>query len=234
MKNFRTFERFAKPSVEQKIAEVRYTTEFAVKRTQLPKTDDILQWHVEYARTQPDPEEFTIGRISRRLMVFNTAAVVSTAAALTHMVTDLYTMPGIDQVSEELRHEIHSVLAEEGGWTMRALNKMTKLDSAVKETMRLSSNGTGICARVVLPKNGIKLENGVSLPRGATVSVPQWALHHDPELYPDPNTYHPFRFYHRRKALPGGLMGEQDAESLVATTAENLTWGLGRHAWYVY
>jgi hypothetical protein len=98
-------------------------------------------------------------------MVFNTAAIVSTAAALTHLITDLYTMPGIDHICTELRHEIRTVLEEEGGkWTMRGLNKMVKLDSAVKESMRLSSNGTSICARVVVVSNISKVAKLIKHP----------------------------------------------------------------------
>lgn len=150
LKNYKTFNTFAKPLIEQKIVELVAKFELGGKSSALPKTDDILQWHAEYAHTQADPEEFTADRISKRLMVFNTAAVVSTAAALTHLITDLYTMPEAASVCEELREEISRVLKEEKGvLSMRGLNRMVKLDSAVKESLRLSSNGTGICARVV-------------------------------------------------------------------------------------
>lgn len=132
------------------MAEVVANHKIEDAKNTLPKTDDILQWHVEYARAQTDPEEFTADRISRRLMVLHTAAIAGTAAALTHLITDLYTMPGVENVCEELRDEIRMVLSEEEGeWNIRGLNKMVKLDSAVKESMRLSSNGTGICARDV-------------------------------------------------------------------------------------
>lgn len=85
----------------------------------------------------------------------------------------------------------------------------------------------------VVHKEGIKLKNGIFLPYGSTVSAPQWALHHDASLYPDPDSYHPLRFYQRRLDIPSSSIGEKDTESLVSTTSENLTWGLGRHAWYV-
>jgi hypothetical protein len=167
LKNFRVFESLARPLIEQKLTQVKISNESTRKQSQLPKTvstltaspnptkllkDDILQWHIEYAQTLPDPTEFTLEMITKRLMVFNTAAVVSTAAAMTHLITDLFTMPpaSLPGVLEELREEICTVLEQENDeWNMQGLNRMTKLDSTVKESMRLSSNGTGICARVV-------------------------------------------------------------------------------------
>ena len=112
--------------------------------------DDILEWHIEYVRNQSDPGELTTDIISRRLMLFNVAAVVTTAAALTHLIFDLYSVPGIDDLVKELREEIHQVLENEGGeWNMRGLNKLGKLDSVIKESMRISSFSTRVCARKV-------------------------------------------------------------------------------------
>jgi hypothetical protein len=87
--------------------------------------------------------------VSRRLILFNVAAVITTAAALTHLIFDLYSMPGIDEFVKELRGEIRRVLEEAGEWNMRGLNKLVKLDSAIKESMRISSFSTRICARKV-------------------------------------------------------------------------------------
>jgi len=111
--------------------------------------DDILKWHIEYAETQSDPGEFTTDMISRRLLLFNVAASITTAAALTHLIFDLFSMPGIDELVKELRAEIRQVLEEEGEWNMRGLNKLVKLDSAIKESMRISSFSTRVCARKV-------------------------------------------------------------------------------------
>jgi len=82
-------------------------------------------------------------------MVVSFAAVISTATALTHMIFDLYSMPGVDEFLEELRDEIRQVLKEEGEWNLRGLSKLVKLDSAIKESMRFSSFTTRVGLRKV-------------------------------------------------------------------------------------
>lgn len=36
--------------------------------------------------------------------------------------------------------------------------------------------------------------NGMKIKKGMTVDVPIWALHHDPEIYPNPTKFDPERF----------------------------------------
>jgi cytochrome P450 len=229
LRNYETFAKHVEPLIEQKLSGVKSSVESSStqEKYQLPRTDDILEWHIEYAKTQSDPGELTTDMISRRLMLFNVAAVITTAAALTHLIFDLYSVPRIDELVKELRAEIRQVLEEEEGeWNMRGLNKMVKLDSAIKESMRISSFSTRVCNRKVLHPDGVTLKNGLFLPHGSTVGVPQWALHHDPAIYSDPYIYNPLRFYNQR----ANSHQEQDTRSLVSASPEFLAWGLGRHA----
>jgi cytochrome P450 len=56
-------------------------------------------------------------------------------------------------------------------------------------------------------------------------------LHHDPDIYPDPMEFKPFRFYE--------LAEEEKARNashkydMISPSPEFLAWGLGKHAWYV-
>lgn len=111
--------------------------------------DDILQWHVQYAAGTSDPEEFDADMICKRLMLFNVGSVVTTAGALAHLISDLFSLSNIEEVIEELRAEICQVLEEEKEWNMRGLNRLVKLDSAIKESLRISAFSTRICARKV-------------------------------------------------------------------------------------
>ena len=280
LRNYRTFAKHVEPLIERKISRIQFSQRPGTQaENKLPRTvcfypsyslwvnnltinakDDILEWHIEYAKTQPG--EFSTDMISRRLMLVNVAAVIAPTAALTHLVYDLYSMPGIGEFVKELRAEIQQALEEErGDWNMRLLNKLVKMDSAIKESMRVSAFSTRACARKasysshcifcksfqnpqhdsiltfkwanvlcsaqVLARGGYTLENGLFVPYGSTLSVPQWALHHDPTIYSDPDTYRPLRFYNQKP----DPHQEQDTRSLVAATPEYLSWGLGRHAW---
>ena len=53
---------------------------------------------------------------------------------MTHALYNLATYP---EYVEPLREEIETVIQEQG-WSKASVSKMTKLDSFVKETMRLS------------------------------------------------------------------------------------------------
>jgi hypothetical protein len=69
---------------------------------------------------------------------------------MTHLLFDLYSFPPSALLIPELRDEVLEVLkANDGTWTIGGLNKMVKLDSAIRESMRLSCFGTRGCTRKV-------------------------------------------------------------------------------------
>ena len=83
-------------------------------------------------------------------MLFSLASVQVPTAAATHLLVDIYSCSESFNLVNELRNEILSVLDSEGGqWTMAGLQKMVKLDSAIKESMRLSCFGQRGCTRKV-------------------------------------------------------------------------------------
>ncbi|KAH0555795.1 hypothetical protein GP486_006259 [Trichoglossum hirsutum] len=174
----------------------------------------------------PDPRERTPAYLSYRLMLFSLAAVQTVSAATTHLLFDLYSYPPSASLIPELRDEVLEVLKEDGGnWTMRGLNKMVKLDSAIRESMRLSCFGTRGCTRRVAKEGGITLSNGLWVPNGTTLTTPQWSIHHDEDVYPQANEFIPFRFYDMAQAQ------ESARKSMVTTSPEFLAFGHGKHAW---
>ena len=72
--------------------------------------------------------------------------------------------------------------------------------------------------------------NGVTIPAGTLVAVPSGAAHRDEASYRDPDTFDGFRFAKLRDCeLEGDIAASR--YQTVATSNENLTFGLGRHAW---
>jgi len=97
-----------------------------------------------------DPQQQTPDALASLLLPISLAAVQVTSAVTTHLLFDLYSFPDSASLIPELRHEVLEALKAEGGaWTMNGLNRMVKLDSAVKESMRLSCLGTKSCVRKV-------------------------------------------------------------------------------------
>jgi hypothetical protein len=70
--------------------------------------------------------------------------------AATSTIFDLYSSPSERGYIEAIREEAIRVLAEEEGvWTRAGLARMIKLESAIKESLRVRGGGTRIISRQV-------------------------------------------------------------------------------------
>lgn len=72
------------------------------------------------------------------------------------------------------------------------LSKLHYLRACIDEAMRLSPSVGGVLPRQVL-HGGIDVD-GQQLPEGTVVGVPHYAIHHNPEYYPQPFEYRPERW----------------------------------------
>jgi hypothetical protein len=108
----------------------------------------------------------------------------------------------------------------------------------------------------VIQRDGFTFEDGVHIPYGFKVGVPQYPIHLDEDFYPNPKLWDPFRFSREREEFehaqrcaaakdtgtdttetPKGSSGENAGilrfrnEAMVSTNDRYLAWGHGRHAW---
>lgn len=76
--------------------------------------------------------------------------------------------------------------------TSDKINDMPFLDSVLNETLRMHSTLMLVMRRCTrpykLPKSGLEIEEGTMM------YFPITAIHYDPDLYPDPDTFNPDRF----------------------------------------
>ncbi|XP_073813623.1 cytochrome P450 6a8-like isoform X2 [Musca autumnalis] len=106
----------------------------------------------------------------------------------------LYEMAQNHQIQEKARLDIEEALAKfEGEFTYDCLNEMTYLRQVVLETLRkhppLPSSKRICRRRYTFPdKVGLTVEPHVQ------VIIPVYAIHHDPEYYPQPEVFRPERF----------------------------------------
>ncbi|KAK4033274.1 cytochrome P450 [Parachaetomium inaequale] len=134
------------------------------------------------------------------------------------------------QYIDELRAEIEGVLAEHGGeWNKRALAKMQKLDSVMRESARLNSFVTIGLSRAVVAKDGIVTPSGVRIPRGLTVNVPSYPVFQDSDIYPDAQEFKPFRFAEQRSDESVEYV-KRAAKAFATTSTDYLAFGHGRNA----
>ncbi|KAG6862191.1 hypothetical protein C0995_004273 [Termitomyces sp. Mi166 len=152
--------------------------------------------------------------IANTLLALNLQAIPSCTLNLTNA---LYHLAASNKSTmQPMRKEIEDTLRSADGWTTPALDRMVKLDSFLKETMRLS--GLDALRRIaVVPYT---FSDGTYLPQGTHLSVACTSAHFDESKYNSPTTFDAFRFasetgprYHLTTAAP-----------------DFLGWGLGRDA----
>lgn len=150
------------------------------------------------------------------------------------------------------------VLAADG-WSKASLGKMLKLDSFLKESMRLADGALSTCpvtthrpASLLMPPSpsplsslltaravnlfrkavkDVTLSDGTRIPRGTLVAAAAVTAHSDDARYgPDALAFDPFRFARLRE---GGGADAVLKHQLVNTSVDFITFGHGKHAWCV-
>lgn len=96
-------------------------------------------------------------------------------------------------IQQQVKEEVDEVLAEYGGQvTYEAVQRIRRLDNVLSETLRMYPPAPIISRRCVkeyrVPGSDLKLE------QSCTINVPINGLHHDPQYFPDPETFNPDRF----------------------------------------
>nr|POE78509.1 cytochrome p450 monooxygenase glif [Quercus suber] len=159
---------------------------------------------------------------------------------------DLFSAPNVDEYVDGLREEVQRVLSESGGeWSKNAINDMLRVDSTIRETMRISTLGDVGLRRQVKSPAGIDLGDDVHLPQGVTVVVPAYAIQTDAAFYgANAGEWDAFRFSRPREAHLAQVRAadgedekkrleralEQKNQSLIAYGSDFLSFGHGRHA----
>lgn len=198
------------------------------KSSDLPPRNDFLQWSIEQAKAAGDPYLWDPATLAGRVQLLNFAAIHTSSISITNAILDL--LAAKPEYVDELRTEIETVLAEHGGaWNKRALARMEKLDSVLRESARMNSFITVGLRRHVMVKEGVVTPSGVRLPYGACVAVPSYVVLHDDEVYPDAEEFQPFRFSDQRQ--DESVEYVKRAGKAFATTDNNyLAFGHGRNA----
>ncbi|GME45485.1 Cytochrome P450 [Neofusicoccum parvum] len=181
------------------------------------KPDDLLQWTMDKADGFGVWEDSGVVR-AHLGVVF--AAVHTTTLSATNA---LYSLAALPDFLPELRSEITDALARhDGAMTFAALQDMKKLDSFLKESMRLHPTQMAMMQRKVLQP--FALSSGTTIPAGVVVEVPSIAVSLDPAVFADPLRFDPLRFHRLRAADPA-------SGHLFASVSDvSLGFGYGRHA----
>ncbi|KAJ7819252.1 cytochrome P450 [Mycena olivaceomarginata] len=120
------------------------------------KPNDLISWFLDLAES----EQRATLPITVRILQMNMAAIHTTSTAFTYALFDLTTYP-------------------REGWTKAALNSMVKIDSFLRESQRINTDGPVGMRRRVVAKDGFRFSDGTVLPYGAYLSVALQPTHYD-------------------------------------------------------
>ena len=204
-RTWKTLERFVYPEVKQRLSEGA-----CEKRT------DLITSMVKEAKDARDADPALIKGI-----VGSTAAgaTYSSAAMIVGVIADLIAHP---YLLEEVREEISAKDKEVGGkWDMEAYQGLDKLDSAMKETVRLAPGTYLVYSRVLL--NDHVLSDGIKLKKGQFLCISGYCRAMDPNLFPDPEKYDGLRAYKQD-------LQDHRARPFSSPLADDYRWGAGRWA----
>jgi cytochrome P450 len=205
--------------------------------------NDYITWHINLAYAEDNLIELAPEMIAGRLLLVNVPAIHTTVLTITHTLFDLISSDPKKGYIEGIMEEVTRVYTEcNGVWTKAALAKMTRTDSAIRESMRVSNVMTRGMLRKVMSPDGIENKvEGWSAPQHAFIGLDIHSVHHDPEIYSNPDEYDAFRFSRPWEEYENlGPEAKSSADflklrntGLTSTSDTFLPFGHGRHAWYV-
>ncbi|KAF8520868.1 cytochrome P450, partial [Hysterangium stoloniferum] len=208
----RACERFIVPIIMEREALLK---DSSYDWEQLP--DDMLTWMMRRETGQV----INYRGVVSRMMNVNLASNHSTSMAICHILYELATRP---KDVEVLREEILD-MTEKHGRTSVAYKNMVKLDSYIKESLRLTGVGLLTGRRKAL--TSFTFSDGTTIPKNTFLSAPAWAIHHNGDIYKNPNSFDGFRFVGSSK---DGVLSSQ-SQAFVSPSEHFIPFGIGKHIW---
>jgi len=161
------------------------TRYLAARRARSRETDDVLG-RMLVARYE-DGSPMCDADICDELITILLAGMETTATALAWTLYELGRHPA---VLEKLRTELEGLGAEADP---SLLVRLPYLSAVCNETLRLHTLLAEVARECTAPLECL----GYTVPLGYAVGISIIAVHHDPELYPDPDQFIPERFMER-------------------------------------
>lgn len=155
----------------------------------IPSRKDILQHMIEAGEL----DKLSNDEIISQALIFLIAGYETTASSLAFACHVLATNP---DVQKKLIQEIDSKCPSEDDLNYETIINLPYLDMVISETLRLYPPAFFITRQT---KCDINLHN-ICIPNNVMIVFPIYAVHHNPELWPEPEKFIPERFTPEEKA----------------------------------
>lgn len=237
--HYRRTARYTLPLVRQRLADM--ARKDAGEAPDWVEPNDYISWHIRLAQRDGRTDELDPVRVTQRILPLNFASIHTTVMTAHSTLLDLLSADPSRGFLDGIREEASRVWTEEQGeWTKNGLARMLRADSAIRESMRVSTFAQTMVGRKVVAAEGVTNKaEGWHVPRGGKLSLPLRSTMLDPELFKDPEDYDAFRHSREREAFEARPAGERGMEEglrlkqkgMVTTGDTHFPWGHGRHAW---
>lgn len=185
-----------------------------------------------------------------RILALTSMFVFAIGWVFVHAVLDIYCAPPEEAVATALRAECQAaqVAADGNLFTKEGVDALYRLDSAVRESMRLNDVMVHLMPLDVLPgseNHGIDLGDGLRVEAGSGVRTvfPARMVHLDQDIYPGADRFDAFRFFKEFDSDDRGRNSGCSATTggkrklMTSVSVDFLPFGYGRHAcpgrWFV-
>ncbi|OKL63208.1 hypothetical protein UA08_01148 [Talaromyces atroroseus] len=209
-----------------------------------PEPVDHLQTMFRWAQKNR-PEELNLHDMTIRLALTSFSGTHQTSIAITNIIFNILASDTEYDTIRILRREITEVLGESAFnpgleperwselWTKATISRMVRLDSVLRETMRISTFGHRSMMRKVMVDR-LEIPGGNDeicvLPKGSMISILALPVHRDPEIFDEPLKFKPFRFSQQREAEKSQANRPTSSPHAGSNGPQFLPFGNGRHA----
>ncbi|CBF87169.1 protein CYP646A1 [Aspergillus nidulans FGSC A4] len=220
----RVFHTRMKPLIEARIKTQREAVDKAALQENLKAQGSLLDMLINAGLRSKWPVEVETMWLAYRIFMINFPGVHTSGISATSALLDILSFPSEEGLIDMLQAEIQNIAASScGKWTAAELEQASLLDSAIKESLRFNGINALSPTRMVVAPEGTTLPNGLFLPYGTKIGIPQYAVHRDSDLYPNPDQYNPYRFY-----TPGASPAQLRESSMTNTSESYVVFGHGR------
>ncbi|RPA95180.1 cytochrome P450 [Choiromyces venosus 120613-1] len=180
--------------------------------------NDLLQWLSDRIESQHK----NVDHLAELQLSTSMASIHTTTSSLVNTILDLAEH---QEYIQPIREEIEAVISTNDGMLdRRALRKMRKTDSFLKESMKARLGLLTFNRKVM---KSLTLSDGTYLPKGTLIAAPHSIFSTDPDYIEDPEAFDGFRWYKKALALKDGMV---DNNYSASAAPENLAFGQGKHA----
>lgn len=164
----------------------------AYRETNAERRNDFMDLLIQLKNEEPKDGSaaLTMNQVAAEAFVFFLAGFETSSSLLSYT---LYELAQNATIQQRARKEIQTVLARHNDQlTYEALLEMTYIEQILKESLRKYPPIAGLNRRCT--EKYTFADRNITIDVNTVVLVPVYAIHHDPEYYPEPERFDPERF----------------------------------------